>query len=70
MNEIHETEYPFGFGFELMGNPAAMAYFDELNEKEKKDVMRQVKRLKSGEELRRFLDELAQGKKHSSFFKE
>ena len=49
-------EYPFGFGFELMGNPRAMEYFFSLDEERKRELMKTISAIRTREEMRGFLE--------------
>lgn len=55
---MNDMEYPFGFGFELMNNPEAMAYLDSLEDTDKKKLMKRMGQLKTAEELREFIRKL------------
>ena len=57
-NEIQNNEYPFGFGFALMQHPEAMAYLETVGEEEKKELLRQIGKLKTEDELLAFLRKL------------
>lgn len=59
---MNEMGYPFGFGFELMKHPEAMAYLDTLEETEKKRLTQRMHQCKTPEELRKFLRTLPVGK--------
>ena len=50
--------YPFGFGFELMENDAAMSYFRSLDDKHKRELMKKVLRINTPEEMRGFVEGL------------
>ena len=54
-------EYPFGFGFELMKHPDAMARFNTMSEEEKREAFRRISEIGSREEMRIFLTELGRG---------
>lgn len=53
-----EMIYPFGFGFALMENEAAMAYFRSLDDTRKRAIMKQVLRIGTPEEMRGFVKKL------------
>ena len=55
------TEYPFGFGFELMKHPDAMARFEVMNEDERREAVRRLSEIENHEEMRNFLLALGQG---------
>ena len=55
------TEYPFGFGFELMKHPDAMARFEVMSEDERREAVRRISEIGSREEMRNFLIALGQG---------
>ena len=51
-------DYPFGFGFALMENGAALERFRKLDDTHKAEIMRRVLRSKSHVEVRKIVDEL------------
>lgn len=51
-------DYPFGFGFALMENEAALHRFRALDDIHKAEIMRKVLRSKSHVEVRKIVDEL------------
>ncbi|MBQ8332120.1 MAG: hypothetical protein IJX94_06460 [Clostridia bacterium] len=57
-----EMIYPFGFGFELMENETAMAYFRSLDDKHKRELMKKVLRINTPEEMRGFVEGLGERK--------
>ena len=60
------ADYPVGFGMLLMRNAAAMDYFSSLSDDERKAVASQCTDMKTKEEMRSFVDELASRKNAAS----
>lgn len=52
------SEFPIGFGMMLMGNASAMDYFAVLPEQERQEVLRECETIRSGEEMRRYVERL------------
>ena len=55
--------YPFGFGFALMENEGAMAYFRALDDRQTRELMKKVLHINSREEIRNFVEGLGEKKK-------
>ena len=52
------SEFPIGFGMMLMGIASAMDYFAALPEQERQEVLRECETIRSGEEMRRYVERL------------
>ncbi len=60
---MKQDQLPLGFSMALAMNPDAMQAFVGLNEEQKQAVLAQTKAIQSREQMRRFVSELANGKK-------
>lgn len=55
-----DSELPTGFAMALAMNEAAMKNFESLSPEEKSALVRQTHSVKSRDEMRQFVDQLAQ----------
>ncbi len=53
-------DLPLGFGMLLAQNPQAMKKFSEMSDAQKSEVLTEIHRIKSKEEMQSFVAKLAQ----------
>ena len=62
---VFTAEMPLGLGMALMQNPSALDRFSALNEDEKQELIADTHGIRSGEEMRAFVEQFAGGNFHT-----
>ncbi|HHV51017.1 MAG TPA: hypothetical protein PLG48_00005 [Candidatus Avimonas sp.] len=59
------NDLPLGFGMALAQNPGAMSYFASLSDEEKRKIIEGTRSIKSKQEMRAYVDNLASSQQNS-----